>query len=445
MPTSIAGSNAVLRSARVVAIVTAALLGACLVASCASVQPGGRASSPAPGTIISVPAPAAVAKAPAAAAQASPQATTTPLVETPAPAGATEGSVTAKPATTPSELAAASPPALATSPQGVATSIALVLPLDVAAYARAADAVREGFLAAAASAGALPTTRVFPYAEDGVLTAFEAARTSGARVIVGPLTRDDLKLVATMALELPTTIALNQLDEGTAMPQKLYSLSLSIESDAKLIARRIRAEPPPGAASDTRLKVVIVGGQTPLLRRFASAFAQDWTALGGAVPDLYRFDGTPDAMAAMRREIGKTAPDAALLALDGGSAALAKPYLGTVPAYASGLVFEPESQAVVRDLDGLMLVEIPWIVDPNALQFATLPRREFGSSALTRLYALGLDAFRVAQAFREVAPEHFKLEGASGTITLVDGRHFVREGTIVVFREGRLTPLDVPR
>ena len=43
----------------------------------------------------------------------------------------------------------------------------------------------------------------------------------------------------------------------------------------------------------------------------------------------------------MRRELQRRAARRpSLLAVDGASAALAKPYLGTVPAYASGLVFE---------------------------------------------------------------------------------------------------------
>jgi len=88
--------------------------------------------------------------------------------------------------------------------------IALVLPVDDAAYGRAADAVRTGFLAAAESAGTRLRIRVFAHGEDGVLPAFEAAQRAGARVIVGPLVRDDLKIVAAMAIDLPYTIALNQ-------------------------------------------------------------------------------------------------------------------------------------------------------------------------------------------------------------------------------------------
>ena len=347
-----------------------------------------------------------------------------------------------------SDAGVTSAPAAETAAAPPAVDIALVLPLDAPAYARAADAVRAGFLAAAEAAGGGLRTKVYAHGEDGVLPAVEAARAAGAKVIVGPLVRDDVKVVAAMATELPYTIALNQLDEGTAAVPRFYTFALSIESDARVLARRLGAEAAqagaaaPGAPAPG---VVVISTDTPLLKRFATAFAAEWTMAGGSAPGAYRFDAKPEAMTAMRREIMRKPPGAVLLALDGTGAALMKPYLGTLPAYASALVFERETLAVARDLDGLVLVEIPWIVDPGARQFAAFPKREFASTALTRLYALGLDAFRVAQAFTDGAPESFTLEGATGQLTLVDGHQFAREGRLAVFRTGQLTPLDAAR
>jgi len=347
-----------------------------------------------------------------------------------------------------SDAGITSAPAAETAAAPPAVDIALVLPLDAPAYARAADAVRAGFLAAAEAAGGGLRTKVYAHGEDGVLPAVEAARAAGAKVIVGPLVRDDVKVVAAMATELPYTIALNQLDEGTAAVPRFYTFALSIESDARVLARRLGAEAAqagaaaPGAPAPG---VVVISTDTPLLKRFATAFAAEWTMAGGSAPGAYRFDAKPEAMTAMRREIMRKPPGAVLLALDGTGAALMKPYLGTLPAYASALVFERETLAVARDLDGLVLVEIPWIVDPGARQFAAFPKREFASAALTRLYALGLDAFRVAQAFTDGAPESFTLEGATGQLTLVDGHQFAREGRLAVFRTGQLTPLDAAR
>jgi len=323
-------------------------------------------------------------------------------------------------------------------PPGPGAKIALILPLDAKPFTRAAEAVRAGFLAAASAAGDQGNCIVIAHGEDGVLAAFEDARARDVKIIIGPLLRDDLKAVAQLALDIPFTIALNQLDEGTPSSPRLYTFSLAIESDARLIARRIRADGVPSVA--------VVGAETPLMKRFASAFATEWLAEGGPLPDSYRFDGTPEALTAMRRElVRRKTTNAILLAVDSTNATLAKPYLGTIPAYASGLVFEHETQAVTRDLDGLVLVEIPWIIAPDAAQFANLPKQEFPSAALMRLYALGLDAYRVARAFRDGPPERFMLEGATGQVTLVDGRQFAREGRFAVFRAGQLTPLDVAR
>ena len=267
-----------------------------------------------------------------------------------------------------------------------------------------------------------------------MLSAFESALEAGADVIVGPLVRDDVKAVAQLALDLPFTVALNQLEEGIAAPPQLYTFSLGVESDAKLIARRMR--------SDAARNVAVVSSDSPLMRRFASTFAAEWVLAGGSTPAAYRFDPTPDVLRGMRREIMKSAPGGILLAVDSATATLAKPYLGTLPAYASGLVFEQETQAVMRDLDGLMLVEIPWVVTPHAPQFSNLPKRDFPSYSLIRLYALGLDAYRVAQAFNDGAPQRFSLDGATGRVTLVQGQQFSREGRFAIFRAGQLAPLD---
>ncbi|MFO1306694.1 MAG: penicillin-binding protein activator [Burkholderiales bacterium] len=342
---------------------------------------------------------------------------------------------------------AQSPPASESSSESARTpaerdavDIALVLPLDAAAYARAAEAVREGFLAAAEAARPKVRVKVFAHGDDGVLTAFEAAHGAGAPVVVGPLVRDDLKVVASMALELPYTIALNQFEDGASAPPRLYTFALSIDADARLIARRMRETAPP-TPSETVPNVAILSTETPLMKRFAGAFATEWLAKGGSVPTVLKFDGAVDAMTAMRRDLQRRPPAALLLAMDGPSATLAKPYIGSVPAYASALVFEREAMATARDLDGLTVTEIPWIVTPDAPQFASLPHREMASAALTRLYALGLDAFRVAASFRDGPPDRFSLDGATGQIVL-DGRTFTRESRFAVFRDGNLVPVD---
>ena len=128
--------------------------------------------------------------------------------------------------------------------------------------------------------------------------------------------------------------------------------------------------------------------------------------------------------------------------MNGDHAALLKPFIGGIDAYASGLVFERPSPAVARDLDGVRVVEIPWLLTPDAPEFAAFPRRDFESDSLARLYALGLDAYRIAASFEDGPPAHFDLDGATGHIELGRNHEFQREGQLGIYRDGVLVPLD---
>ena len=48
--------------------------------------------------------------------------------------------------------------------------------------------------------------------------------------------RDDLRALIAADRELPVTIALNQLDDATTLPPRVYTFALAIESDARTIA-----------------------------------------------------------------------------------------------------------------------------------------------------------------------------------------------------------------
>ncbi len=122
------------------------------------------------------------------------------------------------------------------APRRDGPDIALVLPLNATDYSRAAEAVRDGFLDAADAAKLRASVVVVAHGEDDVLAAFGKAIGQGAKVIVGPLVRDNLKTIATANLALPVTLALNQLDDGTPLPPSVYTLALAIESDARVVA-----------------------------------------------------------------------------------------------------------------------------------------------------------------------------------------------------------------
>jgi outer membrane PBP1 activator LpoA protein len=311
-------------------------------------------------------------------------------------------------------------------------AIALVLPLGSETFGRAAGAVRAGFLAAAAAAKTKPV--VIGHGDDDVLTAFGAARDGGARVIVGPLVRDDLKTLAGAGLDLPPTIALNQLDDGAPLPDNIYTLTLTLDSDARQLAHRARDA---GA-----MTVAVIASDSPLQQRFAAAFNAEWILAGGSAPVMFRFDRAPDVLRLLRRELIKTKADAALLAIDGEDVALAKSYVKSTPSYTSNQVNEHLPRETRFDLDDVLFVDIPWLVDPDGAPYAGLKRPDYPNAALDRLYALGIDAFRVAQAFVDGTPERLDFDGATGRLSLDSGHQFVREGRLMVFRSGQVVSAE---
>ena len=415
--------NKAARVARLLGRVVAAIFVAAAALSCV---PLGPTSRPAP--IIerappprSTPPPAAISPAPA---PSEPAVSVFPLAP---PLDVESKPMT--PSTMPEEPRVQRPPA------PTSDRVALILPLEVPAYARAADAVRAGFLAAAAAAGEQEKVLVIGHKEDGVLAAFDQARARGVRVVIGPLLRDDLKTLALADPEIPWTVALNQLDDRSPLPPTVFSFALTIDADARVLAHLAQYE---GVRA-----VDVISGDTPLMKRFAAAFAGEWTAGGGRLPSDLRFDPAPESLTLLRRNLVREAPDAVLLAVDGAQAALVKSFVGLVRAYASGLLFDRPDPAIVRDLNDVRVVELPWLVTPDAPQFASFPRRDFASAPLDRLYALGLDAFRIAQSFAPDPPQHLLFDGATGHIEQNDARTFVREGQLAIYRDGRLVPLDI--
>jgi uncharacterized protein len=332
---------------------------------------------------------------------------------------------------TPPPVAAAPLPTIVTRP--TSDAICLVLPLESPVYGPAAAAVKAGFLAAADAAGSASRTRIIAHGDDGVLPAFAEASESGAALVVGPLTRDDLKTVLALALTRPRMLALNQLEDGAALADDVYALSLSVESDAELLARQ--------AYADGARALATVASDAPLQRRFKAAFSAAWRRTGGSTTREYRFDAHPEVLGVLRRELVARPPDATLLAVSAADAPIAKAFLPPGPVYASSQIADGLPAPMLRDLEGVRYVEIPWLADPNGVFFARLPHTSLGDPVLDRLYALGLDAFAIAQLLANpVPPDRIEFDGATGHLSLTRAHVFVREGRIMVIRAGEPTP-----
>ncbi|MEO8566824.1 MAG: penicillin-binding protein activator [Betaproteobacteria bacterium] len=394
----------VLSMARLPAWLRAAALAAVVlgVGACAVTPPlSGRAPSP-PSTVPLAPPVAEIVPAPLLPPP--------PFAVTPAP--------TPPPAAVPAIARAAG------------NAIALILPLESPTYGRAASAVKAGFVAAAARAGASARVRVIGHGDDGVLPAFAAAAQSGVALAVGPLTRDDLKTVLAMSPLRPRMLALNQADDEAPLPAGVYAMTLAVEQDAALLMRVARV--------DGVKAIAVVGSDAPFQRRFSQSFVAAWRREGGAAPREYRFDANPEQLGALRRELAAQPIDAVLLAVDANDAALAKSFLrGRV--YASSQITDGLPAQMLYDLESVRYIEVPWLAEPDNPAFAGLPRADYDDPVLERLYALGIDAFALAQMLAEPTPaDRIELDGATGHLSLLPTRTFTREGRVMTVHDGRV-------
>jgi hypothetical protein len=278
---------------------------------------------------------------------------------------------------------------------------------------------RDGFLDAAEAAGARGNCIVLAHGVDGVISAFESARARRA-VAVGPLVRDDLKTLALSGARLPWTVALNQPDDDVHMPAAMFVFPLTSKATAG--CSRIAW---PGREDGRRDRRRFAADEA--FRRRVQRVERRRRTGAGRVP----FRSRARSADQLRRTLGQTNPDAVLLAVSG-DAALLKPFIGSIRAYASGLVFERPPQAVARDL--LRVVEVRMLT-PNAAEFNGMPRR-FDSAALAR-HALGLDAFRVAAAFGTARPSD-SARRLTGHISLaLDASSFAKEACRLSQRRAR--------
>jgi outer membrane PBP1 activator LpoA protein len=307
-----------------------------------------------------------------------------------------------------------------------------VLPIESPAFARAAQAVKEGFLAAAEVAHEKPTVLSFTHGDNGVVAAYEQAAGSGASVVVGPLVRDDVKQLLATRSRFPLTLALNQPEDGETLPRNFYTYALAIESEARQLAQMMR--------QDGLQRAAIIADTGALQRRLQAAFTQEWERRGGSVTGIYPYYSEPSAIRGTRAEIDKSDADCLLLALDNEQARQVRGYLSRRPAYASSLVYDGAQSMGYVELNNVRLVEMPWLAQPDHAAVMAYPRANLGDVALERLYALGIDAFRIAhQLSLGDAPGSVTLDGVTGRIFAAGGQRYGREGVVLVIRDGQMT------
>ena len=381
----------------------------------------------------------------------------------------------AQPITTAVARDGAAPPHNPDSP----VRVALMLPMRSALFGAAADAVRAGFLSAYDHKhdNLVVTIIETGDAAPDVLASYRDL--SGKYdIIVGPLSRSAVTALAQPGSVLKPTIALAQPDlpdlpgstglkAGAAQrwPAQMLMMGLAIEDEARQVAVWVEHDKKPG-------KIFALSTSVAWQRRAANAFAQQSQRIGLSVDalELSLVNGalSPSGLVQLSQRIQAEKPALLFVALDAVQTIQLRNAIGSeLPLYGTSQLNPLTLAAAARssadkadanaggdnhsnrlpELDGVHLVDMPWQLQADhpvvmTYQRTLAPGAKRTNADLARLYALGIDAFRVA---RQIAQQRsgFDIDGVTGQIYVnmnSTATYFQRRETQAVFQDGVAIP-----
>jgi outer membrane PBP1 activator LpoA protein len=339
--------------------------------------------------------------------------------------------------------------------------IGLLLPLRSATLGPPAEALRAGFMAAYERE---PDGLIVSLVETGgaareVLASYAEVQEQ-QDIIVGPLARAAVTALAASALVYKPTIALNHPEglapaSADALPPAMLMIGLSLEEEARQVAAWAASEQPQAHA-------VIVAGGAPWQRRIAQAYAAECQRIGMAAQtvELSTLNGNlseaelEELDAIIQEGAGESgaAPALLLAALDADQARQLRAVLGNGISLYGTSSLNPGHGAGAMALDGTRLLDLPWLLQPDHPAVMTYARPEPArpgerNADMERLYALGIDAFRIAREIALHPAARFELDGVTGRLSVSFGQgpaRFERAGQAAIYENGELTPLGAP-
>jgi len=341
--------------------------------------------------------------------------------------------------TAPIDVPDAAPAPADAPPIGGQTRIALLLPTDSATLAAPADAVRAGFMAAYERDRTGFSVDLIP-SGDTVETTLAAYRDAAAQndMIVGPLLRPAVAALAAGGVLKPT-LALNHPGDNTPLPPNMLTIGLSIEDEARQVAVWAHGDFPAG-------RPLILTGQEAWQRRLADAFHDRWNRFGNTAyqVELPVEDGRigDAALAELKVRIDLDHPDFLFAALGPEQLRQVRAALGlSLPAYGTSSVNPGLGYGnSVAELDGVRMLDLPWQVQLDSTAAMAYPRPAVDNRAapdLDRLYALGIDAYRVARAMAQHPGQPVTVDGVTGQLKIQQqAPRFERVETPVIYRGG---------
>ena len=347
--------------------------------------------------------------------------------------------------------------------------IALLLPLS-GTFAKASDAIRDGFIAAYYSQSTDRKQVIKIYDTSNPQKTFndiyQQAVNEGAQYIVGPLKKQSIQQLLEHDILPVPTMALNYIGLEAPPPSNLYMFGLSPEEEARQVAQRTWL--------DGYIRAAAIYPSGPWGERVYNAFKTQWEAIGGIVVGQQTYNSTKRDFSqpikqlleinasrkryrklttTLHRKIKFTARrrqdiDFIFLAAYPRQARQIRPQIkfyhaANIPVYSTSHVFTGNlNQERDRDMDGLIFGDMPWVLTESTSHHGLRADIESlisnAGQRLQRLYALGIDAFNIIPAMNTLSNYSYeRFDGETGSLSLDEYRRIKRQLTWVTFRSGR--------
>jgi len=342
--------------------------------------------------------------------------------------------------------------------------VALLLPLSIPAGSIVRDAFMSAYYSLLEQGGQVPEIRLYNAAADAdILALYQRAVQDGAQLVIGPLLKEQVAVLQTVAELAVPTLALNNMEGSTPASPQLYQFALSPEDEARQLAQK--------AWRDGHRRAAILHPADDLRKR--DSFAAEWERLGGEVVARIDYqDNFTDAISRMLeldqsnarhrrlnellRKQTQFAPrrrqDVDLLYLVAQPAparqivpSLAYLYAGNIPVYASQDVHSGVSRPIEdRDLNGVTFPESPWLL--GQFDTSVVRSRELfpqTNAQTLRLQAFGIDAFRLYPRLPLLtANANATIPGASGVLRLGAQQNIIRQLSWATIKEGIVQAIE---
>jgi uncharacterized protein len=351
-------------------------------------------------------------------------------------------------------LAAAilAPPALYAQNALAGKKIALLLPPPNGEYRRATAAILAGLKTAQNRDGSGLSMDLFPVDDrfDSLANAYTDLTAKGYSFVIGPLVKSSVTQLADLPSLAVPTLTLNWPETDRPVPGNTVFFGLPIESEAVFLARVAFADAS-SVVTNRPLRACIVSNTSLLARRAATAFADAWKEQGAQLVDQIETDSKQNGE--MRTLVGGLDAHVFFVASTIETARAVKnslpkeallygPSMLSTGVTASNL--SQSAQNRTPELDGYKVTDVPWLIQTDHPAVMSYPRQStLSHQEQQRLYALGIDAFRVAKELLN-GSNAFDLDGVTGRLKFdrsLDAR-VQRSPVLAEYRGGLLVALD---